>query len=84
MCMSIANRIFRTVLQLALLSLSPFLLFSQSLDETLPSKVQQPPYGGCAAPSHAGVNVCAPARYDDGASFIDSPFQVIARAPKVK
>jgi hypothetical protein len=76
--MSIANRIFRTVLQLALLSLSPFLLFSQSLDETLPSKVQQPPYGGCAAPSHAGVNVCAPARYDDGASFIDSPFQVIA------
>lgn len=62
-------------LQFALVCSSPFLLFSQNTDKAAVAAAL-PAYGGCPAPSHEGVTLCAPY---NGAS-IDGPFQVIASA----
>jgi hypothetical protein len=67
--------LFCTGLQLALICSSPLTLFSQSTNAS-PSAAAAtlPPYGGCAAPSRAGINVCVP-----GTGFeVPAPFQVIA------
>ena len=69
-----ARTVLRTGLQLALICSSPFALFSQTTAQTSSGAAALAPYGGCPAPSHAGVNICVP-----GTGFeVPSPFQVIA------
>ena len=69
-----ARTVLRTGLQLALICSSPFALFSQTTIQTSSGAAALAAYGGCPAPSHAGVNICVP-----GTGFeVPSPFQVIA------
>ena len=67
----------RTV-QLALLSSSLFLLFSQSTGRASAAPpAALPAYSGCQAPASEGVHICVPA-INNG--IIGSPFQLIASA----
>lgn len=64
-------------LQLVLICSSSFSLFSQITTQKPGTAAALPAYGGCPAPSNAGVNVCAPAAAGIQAE-LPSPFQVIA------
>lgn len=65
-------------LLIAVLCFSPFLPFLSGISQFFVSASALPAYGGCLAPSHAGVNVCAPS---PKVTFeLDTPFQVTAAA----
>jgi hypothetical protein len=78
-----ARALLCTGLEFGLLCFSPFLLFSQRTADASPGGAGKPAYGGCPAPSHEGVMICAPALFH-GVSEIDAPFQLIASGTSSK
>lgn len=70
-------------LLMVVLCFSPLLPFSPGMDQSLVGvwavgASALPAYGGCLAPSHAGVNVCAPSPMI--LDSVNTPFQVTAAA----
>jgi hypothetical protein len=68
-----------TGLLFALVCITPFPLF-RNIGQATASAASLDAYGGCSAPAHQGINICAPPEPNSGAWETGSPVQVIAAA----